>query len=84
MNKPVDLSLSLSEISKTLMYVFWCDYIKRKYQYNSKLCYMDTDNFIIQIETKDIHEDITNDVENGFDASNYEINRPLPTEKKSH
>ena len=83
MNKPVDLSLSLSEISKTLMYVFWCDYIKRKYQYNSKLCYMDTDNFIIQIETKDIHEDITNDVENGFDASNYEINRPLPTEKKN-
>ena len=62
MNKPVYLSLSLSEISETLMYVFWCDYIKRKYQYNSKLCYMDTDNFIIQIETKDIREDVTNDV----------------------
>ena len=33
------------------MYEFWYDYIKPKYQNNSKLCYMDTDRFIIYIKT---------------------------------
>ena len=32
MNKPVYLGLSILEISKTLMYEFWYDYIKPKYQ----------------------------------------------------
>ena len=44
-NKPVYLDLSILEISKTLMYKFWYDYIKPKYQNNAKLCYMDTDSF---------------------------------------
>ena len=51
MNKPVYLGLSILEISKTIMYEFWYDYIKPKYQNNTKLCYMDTDNFIIHIKT---------------------------------
>ena len=46
MNMPVYLGLSILEISKTLMYEFWYDYIKPKYQDNAKLCYMDTDSFI--------------------------------------
>ena len=37
MNKPVYLSLSILEISKTLMYKFWYNYIKPKYQNNAKL-----------------------------------------------
>ena len=45
MNKPVYLGLSLLETCKTLMYEFWYDYIKRKYQQNVRLCYMDTDSF---------------------------------------
>ena len=53
MNKLVYLGLSLLEISKTLMCEFWCDYIKLKYQYNVKLCCMDTDSFIIHIKTED-------------------------------
>ena len=40
---------------------------------------MDTDSFIINIKTEDIYEDIADDVEKRFDASNYEVNRPLPT-----
>ena len=51
MNKLVYLGLSISEISKTLMYEFLYDYIKPKYQNNAKLCYMDTDSFIINIKT---------------------------------
>ena len=62
MNKPLYLGLSILEISKTLMYEFWYDYVKPKYQGNGKLCYMDTDNFIINIRTEDFHENITNDV----------------------
>ena len=41
-NKPVYLRLSILEISKTLMYEFWYDYIKPKYRDNAKLCYIDT------------------------------------------
>ena len=77
MNKPVYLDLSILEISKTLMYEFWYDYSKPKYSKKTKVCYMDTDSFIIHIKTKDFYKDIANDVKSMFDTSNYEINRPL-------
>ena len=81
MNKPVYLELSILKISKTLMYEFCYDYIKPIYQQNAKLCYFDTDIFINNFKTKDVYEDIASDVEEGFDVSNYEVNRPLPTGK---
>ena len=58
MNKPIYLGLSLLEISKTLMYQFWYDYMKPKYNDNVKLCYMDTDSFIMNIKTNDFYKDI--------------------------
>ena len=81
MNKPIYLGLSILEISKILMYEFWYDYIKPKYDNKVQLCYMDTDSFIMNIKTNDFYEDIANDVENRFDTSNYEVNRPLPMGK---
>ena len=72
MNKPVYLGLSILEISKTLMYEFWYDYIKPKYQQNAILCYMDTGSSIIHIKTEDVYENIADDVEKRFDTSNYE------------
>ena len=81
MNKPIYLGLSILEISKTLMYEFWYDYMKPKYANNVKLRYMDTDSFIINIKTNDFYKDISSDVENRFDTSNYEVNRPLRTGK---
>ena len=78
MNKSIYLGLSILEISKTLMYEFWYDYVKPKYYDNFKLCYMDRDSFITNIKTNDFYENIANDVENRFDTSNYEVNRPLP------
>ena len=79
-NKPVYLGMSILDISKTLMYEFWYDYLKPKYKDNAKLCYMDTDSFVINIFTEDFFEDINNDVERWFDTSNYDKNdkRPLP------
>ena len=73
MNKPVYLGLSILGISKVLMYEFWYDYIKPKYQQNEKLYYMDTDSFIIHIKIEDVYEDIANNVEKRFDTANYEI-----------
>ena len=81
MNKPIYLGLSILEISKILMYEFSYDYMKPKYNDNVKLCYMDMDSFIMNIKTNDFYEDIASDVENRFDTSNYEVNRPLPTGK---
>ena len=81
MNKPIYLGSSILEISKTLMYEFWYDYMKPKYKNDVKLCYMDTDSFIMNIKTNGFYEDIANDAENRFDTSNYEVNRPLPTAK---
>ena len=81
MNKPIYLGLSILEISKTLMYEFWYDYMKPKYNDNVKLCYMDTDNFIMNIKTNDFYEDIASDVENRFATSNYEVKRPYQQEK---
>ena len=81
MNKPICLGLSILEISKILMYEFWYDYMKPKYDNKVKLCYMDADGFIMDIKTNDFYKDIANDVENRFDTSNYEVNRPLPMGK---
>ena len=55
--------------------------MKPKYNDNVKLCSMDTDSFIMNIKTNDFYKDISNDVENRFDTSNYEVKRPLPTGK---
>ena len=81
MSKPIYLGLSILEISKTLIYEFWYDYMKPKYNNDVKLCYMDTDSFIMNIKTNYFYEDIASDVENRFDTSNYEVIRPLPTGK---
>ena len=84
MNKPIYLGLSVLEISKLLMHEFWYDYMKPKYGNDVKLCYMDTDSFIIHIKTEDFYKDVANDVEKRFDTSNYEVNRPLPTGKNKN
>ena len=71
MNKSVYLGISILDISKTLMCELWYDYIKPKFEDKAKLCYMDTGSFIIHIKTEDFYEDIANDVDKWFDASNY-------------
>ena len=75
--------MSILDISKVLMYEFWYDYIKPKYDNDVKLCYMDTDSFVMNIKTEDFYKDIANDVEKRFDTSNYEVDRPLPTGKNN-
>ena len=63
------------------MYEFWYDYIKPKYGNKVRICYMDTDSFIMNIRTNDFYKDIANDVAKRYDTLNYELNRPLPAGK---
>ena len=78
MNKPIYLGLSILELSKITMYEFWYDYVKSKYMDNARLCYMDTDSFVITVKTKDFYKDIAEDVKERFDTSNFSYDRPLP------
>ena len=50
-NKPVYLGPSILELSKILMYEFWSDYVKPKYDDKARLRYMDTESFIVCIKT---------------------------------
>ena len=50
--------MSTLDISKRLLYKFWYDYIKPKYEDRSKLCYADTVGFHIHIITEDFFVDI--------------------------
>ena len=80
MNKPIYLGQAILDISKTLMYEFWYDYIKPKYGDKARLCYTDTDSFIMHIKTDDFYKDINNDVDKWFDTSNYDKNDNRPLE----
>ena len=75
MNKPIYLGLSIIDITKLTMYEFWYDYVKIKYEDKARLCYMDTDSFVVNINTKDLYKDISK----RFDTSNYTFDSPLPT-----
>ena len=79
MNKPIYLGLSILDISKITMYEFWYDYVKIKYEDKARLCYMDTDSFVVNIKTTDFYKDISQDVNKRFDTLNYTFDRPLPT-----
>ena len=72
MDKLIAVGQAVLDISKNLMYEFWYEYLKPMYQNNIKLCYMDTDSFIIHIQTDDFLKDISKDVDKWFDTSRYD------------
>ena len=59
MNKPVYLGQAILDLSKITMYEFYYDYLQPKYDDKVKLCYVDTDIFIIHVFTEDFYEDIS-------------------------
>ena len=81
MNKPVYLGMCILDLSKTLMYDFHYNYIIPKYGNKAKLLFTDTDSFLYEIETEDFYKDISGDVKDRFDTSEYNEGHPsgIPT-----
>ena len=81
MNKPVYLGMSILELSKIIMFDFHYKYIKPKYGNKAKLLFTDTDSFLYEIQTEDFYKDISGDVKDRFDTSEYPKNHPsgIPT-----
>ena len=71
LNKTIYLGMSILDLSKTLMYNFHYNYIKPKYGNNVSLLFTDTDSLCYEIKTKDFYKDISDDVTEWFDTSNY-------------
>ena len=81
MDKPVYLGMCILDLSKTLMFDFHYKYIKPKYGDRAKLLFTDTDSFLYEIQTEDFYKDISGDVKDRFDTSDYPENHPsgIPT-----
>ena len=81
MNKPVYLGMCILDLSKTIMFDFHYNYIKPKYGNKAKLLFTDTDSFMYEIQTEDFYNDISGDVRDRFDTSDYPENHPsgIPT-----
>ena len=61
-NKPIYLGQAILDLSETLMYEFWYDYLKPMYGDKIRLCYTEIDRFIMHIKTDDFYKDISVDV----------------------
>ena len=74
-NKPVYVGQAILDISKTLMYDFHYNYVKKKWS-KSQLCFTDTDSLLYMIETEDLFEDIAEDIAEKFDTSDFAEDHP--------
>ena len=52
-NKPIYLGLAILSLTKIKMHDYGYDDMEPKYSDNVKLCYMDTDSFIMNVKTED-------------------------------
>ena len=78
-NKPIYLGQAVLDLSKTIMFEFRYDYVKPMYGHKIRLCYTDTDSFVMHIKTDDFCKYISADVDKWFDTSNFnkKDNSPL-------
>ena len=73
-NKPVYVGQVILDLSKTLMFDFHYNYIRKKYKNNAELMFTDTDSLLYYIHTDDFYKDISDDIKTKFDTSDYPSN----------
>ena len=76
LNKPIAVGFAILEISKLIMFKFYYEYLKPKYENRCSLLFTDTDSLCCQIYTRDLYEDMHEDLDL-FDTSNFETDHPL-------
>ena len=75
LNRLAYVGMCILNLSKTLMYDFHYNYIKKRYGNRAKLLFTDTDSLTYEIETEDLYKDFWND-KDMFDNSDYPENSP--------
>ena len=75
LNRPAYVGMCILNLSKTLMYDFHYNCIKRKYGDRAKLLFTDTDSLTYEIEAEDVYQDFWNEKDK-FNNSNYPENSP--------
>ena len=73
-NKLVYCGIAILDISKICIYDFHYNYIKPKYGEKAELLFTDTDSLCCEIQTDDFFKDISKDVDQKFDTSNFDKN----------
>jgi hypothetical protein len=76
LNKPIAVGFAILELSKLIMYRFYYDFLKQKYDNRCSLLFTDTDSFCCEIQTNDMHADMYENL-SLFDTSNFETTHPL-------
>ena len=79
MNKPVYVGMSILDLSKTLMFSFQYEYVKKKWE-KVEVLYSDTDSLVLKIETDDFFKDISKDVAEWFDTNEFAKDHPAVLE----
>ena len=84
MDKPIIGGQAILDKSQELMYSFWYEYLKPKHQEKIDLLYMDTDSFVIEVETDDFFKDTQDDLKERFGTINYHKDMVLPNEYREN
>ena len=72
LNKPIYIGTTILDYAKNVMYDFWYNKLKKKYDDRIILCFTDTDSLFVLIKTEDYYEDIKENIDTLGEESWYD------------